>query len=99
MAGTRTRGIESITLRFQSRDGRQADVRVDPRKYDAVFFTLPAVENIMLPFYAAKGGLGAALKVRAEVTRKLRRPGVVFHQGPCRLRVLPIRWRRSSIRK
>jgi hypothetical protein len=101
MARTKGRAsIVSISLHLRARDGQHAEVPVDPKRHDAVFFTLSAVDKFLVPFYAARDGLDAALKLRAEVARAFRRTGgigVVLHHGMCRLIVSPIRWRRVSM--
>lgn len=101
MAGTRTRGIKSTTLRFDARDGRHGEVRLDPEG-DAVFFTLDAVDRFLVPFYAARDGLDAALKFRAEAARAMNHAGaiiVVLHKGMCNRVLLRVPLRRSPIRK
>lgn len=101
----RTKGsasVVSISLRLHARDGQQAEVPVDPKRQDAVFFTLGAVDKFLVPFYAARDGLDAALKLRAEAARRFRRTGnvgVAFHQGMCALTFPPVHWTRAAIRR
>jgi hypothetical protein len=99
MAATRTRvSIKSITVRLHARDGRQADVQLDPREDDALFFSLGAVDTFLVPVYAARDGLDAALRFRAQAQRKVRRTGgiVVLHKLGCAQEVVRPGWRVPS---
>jgi hypothetical protein len=94
--------IVSISVRLGARGGQHAEVPVDPRRHDAVFFTLGAVDKFLVPLYTARDGLEAALKLRAQVARSFRRTGgvgVALHQGMCALSVRPIRWTKASGRQ
>ena len=82
----RTAGIISVTVRFSTRDGRQLDVQVDPREYDAVFLSRDAANNFLVPLYTARHGIDDALEFRANLERELKRSGgigVVAHKLYC----------------
>jgi hypothetical protein len=99
MATTRTRvSVKSITVRLHARDGRQADVQLDPRKDDTLFLSLGAVDTFLVPVYAARDELDAALRFRAQAAREFRRTGaiVVLHKAGCMRKMARLRWRVPS---
>jgi len=99
----RTKGsvsVVSISVRLRARTGQQAEVPVEPRTDDAVFFTLGAVDKFLIPLYAARDGLDAALKLRARIARTFRQTGgvgVALHQGMCETITPPLQWTATRI--
>jgi hypothetical protein len=69
--------IISVTVRVRASNGRQVDVPINLKKYDALFLSEDAVENILVPFYVARRGLAFALQLRAKAEHQLKRTGGV----------------------
>ncbi len=57
--------IQEVMLTYRFRDGRPPVVeRFDPRTVEAIFFTMPAVDRMLIPYYFRVYGLNGALQRR-----------------------------------
>jgi len=58
--------IEAVTITYRLRDGSQRVEQFDPRKVEAIFFTMAAVDRMLIPYYVRVYGLNGAA-ARREV--------------------------------
>jgi len=57
--------IESVTITYRTRDGRPpVSETFDPRTVEAIFFTMPAVDRILIPYYFRVYGITGTLQRR-----------------------------------
>lgn len=57
-------GIQSVTITYTLRDGTRRSEEFDPRKVEAIFFTMPAVDRMLIPYYVRVYGLSGAVRRR-----------------------------------
>lgn len=56
--------IQTVTLTYRLRDGRTLSESFDPRRVEAVFFTMSAVDRMLIPYYARVYGMTGAAQRR-----------------------------------
>ena len=56
--------IETVTLTYRLRDGRSVAETFNPRNVEAIFFTMPAVDRMLVPYFVRVYGLNGALERR-----------------------------------
>lgn len=56
--------IETVTLTYRLRDGRSVSETFDPRKVEAIFFTMPSVDRMLVPYFVRVYGLNGTLERR-----------------------------------
>ncbi|HET9387043.1 MAG TPA: hypothetical protein VFO67_18050 [Gemmatimonadales bacterium] len=56
--------IETVTLTYRMRDGRAVSETFDPRKVEAILFTMPAVDRMLIPYFVRVYGINGALQRR-----------------------------------
>lgn len=56
--------IQSVTITYQLRDGNRVTEQFDPRRVEAIFFTMPAVDRMLIPYYVRVYGLNGAVRRR-----------------------------------
>lgn len=61
--------VDSITISMFSRGSLAVHRRFTPRQLDAVFFTLPAIDKFVIPYYERLYGVAYAAEMRAEYLR------------------------------
>lgn len=63
--------IRDVTLTYRFRDGRPpVSEQFDPRTVEAIFFTMPAVDRMLVPYYVRVYGLSGALQRRRALLTK-----------------------------
>jgi hypothetical protein len=63
--------IESVTITYKLREGgRQVSETFDPKTVEAVFFTMSAVDRMLIPYFVRVYGLNGALQKRTELLRR-----------------------------
>src|SRR2546429_6918348 len=63
--------ILDITVKVQTAKG-PVSVTVNPKEYDAMFWSLGAVDKFLVPYYAGVSGLDRAVQVRARDRKSTR---------------------------
>ena len=56
--------IQSVTITYTLSDRRQVTEQFDPRKVEAIFFTMPAIDRMLIPYYVRVYGLNGAARRR-----------------------------------
>lgn len=56
--------IQSVTITYTLRDGREVSERFDPRTVEAIFFTMSAVDRMLVPYFVRVYGLNGAVRRR-----------------------------------
>ena len=64
--------IASVTITYQLRDGSRLTEQFDPRRVEAVFFTMPAVDRMLIPYYVRVYGLNGAARRRQVLLDRFR---------------------------
>ncbi|MBA2459575.1 MAG: hypothetical protein H0V43_11575 [Gemmatimonadales bacterium] len=77
--------VVSVTVRVRTRDGRERDVSIDPAAHDAVFWSMEAVDNFLLPFYFVHEGFEFIEQLRRELAAEVDATGLVLprHKRIC----------------
>jgi hypothetical protein len=90
--GSTEAGIVSVTVRYRSRDGQETEVAVNPNVHDAVFLSMEAVDQFLLPYYLFSEGFEFVAALRQAIQEELKLTGIVLprHKRYCRV-VLSLR--------
>ncbi len=88
--------ILAVTVRVRTADGRVGDLQVDLDKRegsDAIFFSLDAVRNFVVPFYKARKGEGpdSAAAIMKDAAAQMEKNGfiVILHKLRCKVLIPP----------
>ena len=80
--------ILDITVKVQTAKG-PVSVTVNPKEYDAMFWSLGAVDKFLVPYYAGVSGLDRAVQVRASYVTNAATSPIVLHILHTMLYTLP----------
>jgi hypothetical protein len=84
--------ILAVTVRVRTAEGREGDVQVDLDKIegsDALFLSMKAVENFVVPFYKGRKGEGpdSAAAILKDAKSQLEKNGfiIILHKLKCKM--------------
>ena len=82
--------ILDITVKIQTAKG-PVSVTVNPKEYDAMFWSVAAVDKFLVPYYAGVAGANRAVQVRAGYLANVATSPILLHILHTMLYTVPLR--------
>lgn len=65
----RVTDLDSVTLTYWRRNATRVVERIRPDQVEAIFFTMPSIDRMLIPYYVRTRGMNYALRKRGELQR------------------------------
>lgn len=72
----RTGEVLSVSIRVRTPGGEE-QITIEPRTHDALFWSLAAIDKLVIPYYALIHGVAEAARLRLRLEAQLLQRGVV----------------------